>query len=131
VTLVRTRIITLAVLASVLATCLFAVPLGAAVLDRLLGKERGHLVRLASEVSIDIAGEVEEGSPIDPDELTGVGDDGEDVTAAVFDEDGRRLAGPAPDVGSTSWIQRCTARCAQRRTATSSSRPCRSPMATR
>jgi signal transduction histidine kinase len=99
VTLVRTRIITLAVLASVLATCLFAVPLGAAVLDRLLGKERGHLVRLASEVSIDIAGEVEEGSPIDPDELTGVGDDGEDVTAAVFDEDGRRLAGPAPDRG--------------------------------
>jgi signal transduction histidine kinase len=97
VTLVRTRIITLAVLASVLATSLFAVPLGVAVLDRLLGKERGHLVRVASEVAIDIADEMDAGTPIDPDELTDVGDDGEHVTAAVFDDDGRRLAGTAPD----------------------------------
>ena len=93
----RTRIIGVAVLASVLATSLFAVPLGAAVLDRLLGKERGHLVRVASEVAIDIAEEMEAGSPIDPDELTDVGDDGEQVTAAVFAATGRRLAGTAPD----------------------------------
>ncbi|WP_218120720.1 HAMP domain-containing sensor histidine kinase [Geodermatophilus sp. DSM 45219] len=95
--LVRTRIIALAVLVSVLATSLFAVPLGAAVLDRLLGKERGHLVRVASEVAIDVADEMETDSPIDPDELTDVGDDGEHVTAAVFDETGDRLAGTAPD----------------------------------
>ncbi|MGR6965117.1 sensor histidine kinase [Geodermatophilus sp. URMC 61] len=93
----RTRMITLAVLASVLATSLFAVPLGVAVLDRLLGKERGHLVRVAIEVAIDVADELEAGSPIDPDELTDVGDDGEDVTAAVFGEGGHRLAGTAPD----------------------------------
>jgi signal transduction histidine kinase len=94
---VRTRIITLAVLASVVATCLFAVPLGAAVLLNLLGQERSHLVWEASEVAIDVAGEMEAGSPIDPDDLTDVGDDGEHVTAAVFDEDGHRLAGTAPD----------------------------------
>ena len=93
----RTRMITLAVLTSVLATSLFAVPLGVAVLDRLLGKERGHLVRVAVEVAIDVADELEAGSPIDPDELTDVGDDGEHVTAAVFEEDGHRLAGTAPD----------------------------------
>ena len=93
----RTRIITLAVLASVVAICLFAVPLGAVVLERLLGQERGHLVRVASEVAIDVADEMEAESRIDPDELTDVGDDGEYVTAAVFDEDGRRLAGTAPE----------------------------------
>ena len=68
----RTRIVALAVLASVLATCLFALPLGAAVLDRLLGKERGHLVRVASGVAIDISDEVGDGAPVDRDDITDV-----------------------------------------------------------
>ena len=99
----RTRIIALAVLTSVLATCLFALPLGAAVLRHMLGQERGHLVRVASDVAIDVADEVDANSRIDPADLTDVGDDGddgddgEDITAAVFDETGRRLAGTAPD----------------------------------
>lgn len=94
---VRTRIVALAVLASVLATCLFAVPLGYAVQAHLLGQERGHLVRVASDVAIDVADDVEANSPVDPEALTDIGDDGEDLTAAVFDEDGSRLAGTAPD----------------------------------
>jgi signal transduction histidine kinase len=94
---VRTRIVTLTVLASVLATCLFAVPLGYAVWKHLLGQERGHLVREASDVSIAVADDVEAHSPIDPDALTDIGDDGEDLDAAVFDEDGQWLAGTAPD----------------------------------
>jgi signal transduction histidine kinase len=93
---VRTRIIALAVLASVLATVLFAVPLGIAVFRHLVGQERGHLVRVASDVAITVADDVEAGSAIDPDDLTDVGDDGEDITATVFDEDGNRLAGAAP-----------------------------------
>ncbi len=93
----RTRIVTLTVLASVLATCLFAVPLGYAVWKHLLGQERGHLVREASDVSIAVADDVEAHSPIDPDALTDIGDDGEDLDAAVFDEDGQWLAGTAPD----------------------------------
>ena len=97
VTPVRTRIVALAVLASVLATCLFAVPLGYAVHERLLGQERGHLVREASYVAIDVADDVEGDTSIDRDALTDVGDDGEDLTASVFDEDGALLAGVAPD----------------------------------
>ncbi|SDN49174.1 HAMP domain-containing sensor histidine kinase [Geodermatophilus sp. DSM 45219] len=93
----RTRIVALAVLASALATCLFAVPLGYAVYAHLLGQERGHLVREASDVSIDVAEEVDWNIPIDPDALTDIGHDDEELTAAVFDEDGRLLAGTAPD----------------------------------
>ncbi|MBB3085478.1 sensor histidine kinase [Geodermatophilus sabuli] len=92
----RTRIIALAVLASVVATVLFAVPLGIAVFRHLVGQERGHLLRVANDVAITVADDVEAGAAVDPDDLTDVGDDGEDITAAVFDEDGDRLAGTAP-----------------------------------
>jgi signal transduction histidine kinase len=94
---VRTRIVALAVLASVLATCLFALPLGWAVREHMLGQERGYLVREASDVAIEVAGDVEADFPVDRDDLTDVGEDDEDLTAAVFDEDGDLLAGSAPD----------------------------------
>ncbi len=93
----RTRIITLAVLTSVLATCLFAVPLGWAFREHMLGQERGHLVREASDVAIEVANDVEAGSRVDRDPLADVEEDDEDLTAAVFDEDGDLLAGAAPD----------------------------------
>ena len=94
---VRTRIVALAVLASVLATCLFAVPLGYALHEHLVGQARGHLVREASDVAIAVADDVEAGTRVDRDAVTDVGDDDEELTAAVFDEDGNRLAGTAPD----------------------------------
>jgi signal transduction histidine kinase len=94
---VRTRIVALAVLASVLATCLFALPLGWAVRAHLLGQERGYLVREASDVAIEVAGDVEADLPVDRDDLTDVGEDDEDLTAAVFDQYGDLLAGSAPD----------------------------------
>jgi signal transduction histidine kinase len=95
--LVRTRIIGVAVLASAIATFLFGVPLALAVLRHLMGQERGHLVRVANDVAIHVADHVEGGSPIEPEDVTDVGDDGEDLTAAVFDADGELLAGVAPD----------------------------------
>jgi signal transduction histidine kinase len=94
---VRTRIVALAVLASVLATCLFALPLGWAVRAHMLGQERGYLVREASDVAIEVASDVEADLPVDRDALTDVGEDDEDLTAAVFDPDGDLLAGSAPD----------------------------------
>jgi signal transduction histidine kinase len=94
---VRTRIVALAVLASVLATFLFAIPLGYAIRQHLLGQERGYLVREASHVAIDVAEDVEARSPVERDTLTDVGDDDEHLTAAVFDEYGDLLAGSAPD----------------------------------
>ncbi|MGY1706501.1 sensor histidine kinase [Geodermatophilus sp. SYSU D00697] len=93
----RTRIIGVAVLASAVATFLFGVPLALAVLRHLMGQERGHLVRVANDVAIDVADGVEGGSPIDPADVIDVGDDGEDLTAAVFDQDGDLLAGATPD----------------------------------
>ncbi len=89
----RTRIISLAVLTSVVATVLFAVPLGVAVLQYALQHQWGHLVRHASDLAITVAGDVYHDDRIDPEVLDDVGDDGEAVAAAVFDRDGRRLAG--------------------------------------
>ncbi len=91
----RTRIIALAVLTSVLATCLFAVPLAVAVLDYAVQHERTHLVRAASYVAIDVSGEVYDGAPIDPEDLE-VYDDEDDYAVAVYGEDGDRQAGVVP-----------------------------------
>src|SRR3954466_6603609 len=92
----RTRIIGVAVLASVLATCLFGGPLALGALRYLLRKERGHLVRGANDVAITVAADVERNLTIDADDITDLGEDGEHLTAAVFDGDGNRLAGNAP-----------------------------------
>ncbi|MGY1641508.1 sensor histidine kinase [Geodermatophilus sp. SYSU D00703] len=97
----RTRIIGVAVLASVLATFLFGVPLAVAVLQYVVQHERGHLVRVANEVAIEVSDDVGRDRPIDRDDITDVGDDGEDLQVAVYDDDGGRLAGvaPADDLG--------------------------------
>jgi signal transduction histidine kinase len=94
---VRTRIIGVAVLASALAICLFGLPLAAAVHQYSLQHERGHLIRVANDVAIDVADAVEGEHDIDPDDLRDVGDDGEDIDATVYGEDGQRLAGPAAE----------------------------------
>ena len=91
----RTRIIALAVLTSMLATCLFAVPLAVAVLDYAVQHERTHLVRVASYVAIEVSGEVYDGAPIDPEDLE-VYDDDDDYAVAVYGEDGDRRAGAVP-----------------------------------
>jgi signal transduction histidine kinase len=101
--LMRTRIIGVAVLASVLATCLFGGPLAVGVLKYLLRKERGHLVRVANDVAITVAADVYDGVPIGVGDTTDLGEDGEHLTAAVFDDNGARLAGTAP-VGDTDVL---------------------------
>jgi hypothetical protein len=62
----RTRIIGVAIIASVLATCLFGGPLTVGALKYLLRKERGHLVRVANDLAITVAADVEAGSAVDP-----------------------------------------------------------------
>lgn len=88
----RTRIVALAVLTSVLATCLFAIPLAVAVRDYVVQHERGQLVRTASYVAIDVSGEVYEEEPIDLEDL----ERDEDYAVAVYDGGGDRLAGAVP-----------------------------------
>lgn len=89
----RTRIIGVAVMASVLAICLFGIPLGVGVLQFAMQHERGHLVQVASDVAITVADDVYDDDAPDPADLEDVGDDGDHIDVAVYDEDGERLAG--------------------------------------
>ena len=92
----RTRIIALAVLVSVLATCLFAAPLTVAVFLYAVQTERGHLVWVASDVAIQVSEDVDDGDPIERDHITDVGWDGEELQVAVHDQRGDLLAGGVP-----------------------------------
>jgi signal transduction histidine kinase len=90
---VRTRIVALAVLTSALATCLFAVPLGVAVLEYALQHERGHLIRVAAGVAFDVSGDVYGRARVDPDDIV---PDDDEYSVAVYAGDGDRLAGAVP-----------------------------------
>ncbi|HLZ38938.1 MAG TPA: histidine kinase dimerization/phospho-acceptor domain-containing protein [Mycobacteriales bacterium] len=96
----RTRIISVALLASVLAICLFGVPLGVAVLKNTLQHERSHLIQVASDLAITVSGDVYQDHAADPDDLQALGDDDDNIDAAVYDKNGDLLAGsvPAEDV---------------------------------
>jgi signal transduction histidine kinase len=91
----RTRIIGVAVLAAVVATVLFAVPLGAGAFEYLVQHERVHLVSHARDVALSVAGDVHDGAPIDLEDVEGLV--GEDHRVTVYDGDGDRLAGSGPD----------------------------------
>ena len=91
----RTRIIGVAVLAAVVATVLFAVPLGAGAFEYLMQHERVHLVGHARDVALSVAGDVHDGAPIDLEDVEGLV--GEDHRVTVYDGDGDRLAGSGPD----------------------------------
>jgi signal transduction histidine kinase len=97
---VRTRIITLAVLTSVLATCLFALPLGVAVLKYAVQHERGHLIGVARQVATNVSPDMWEEGPIAPEDIADATDD--DLAVAVVDADGRTLFGelPGEDAGT-------------------------------
>ena len=91
----RTRIIGVAVLAAVVATVLFAVPLGAGAFEYLVQHERVHLVSHARDVALRVAGDVHDGAPIDLEDVEDLV--GEDHRVTVYDGDGDRLAGSGPD----------------------------------
>jgi signal transduction histidine kinase len=92
-TLVRTRIIGLAVWAAVLTIALFGIPLAVGVLQYALVQERSELERTANEVSIAVAADVAPGEELEelPDTDTG------SAVVAVYDEDGERIGGTGPD----------------------------------
>jgi signal transduction histidine kinase len=91
----RTRIVGLAVWASILAIVLFGVPLAVAVHEYAVRDERSDLARLAREISIDVSGYVEAGDEIDDDDIVEPGP----VDVGVYDEDGDWLAGSRADIG--------------------------------
>ena len=91
----RTRIIGVAVLAAVVATVLFAVPLGAGAFEYLMQHERVHLVGHARDVALSVAGDVHDGTPIDLEDVEDLV--GEEHRVTVYDGNGDRLAGSGPD----------------------------------
>jgi signal transduction histidine kinase len=87
---VRSRIVGLAIWASVLAIGLFGVPLGVAVLQYAVQAERSELQRIADAVAIVVAGDV-----YDEEQIDYVGREGA-VDLAVYDDDGELLGGRGP-----------------------------------
>jgi signal transduction histidine kinase len=92
---VRTRIISVAVLAAVVATVLFAVPLGVGAFEYLMQHEQGHLVGHAQDVALSVAGDVHDGTPIDLEDVEDLV--GEDHRVIVYDGNGDRIAGSGPN----------------------------------
>src|SRR3712207_9399105 len=91
----RTRIIGVAVLALPISTVLFAVPLGVGAFEYLMQHERVHLVGLAGEVALSVAGDVRDGAPIDLEDVEDVV--GEEHRVIVYGGGGDRIAGSGPD----------------------------------
>jgi signal transduction histidine kinase len=87
---VRTRIIALAVSASVLAIVLFGVPLAVAVLQYAMQVERSELERTARSVAITVAPDV-----FDEVQIANIDAPGS-VRVTVYDADGDRLGGAGP-----------------------------------
>jgi signal transduction histidine kinase len=91
---VRRRIVVLAVLAAVLATSLFGVPLAVGVGRYFLSDERTRLERVADKVAIAVAADLaQDGAPVAVPLIQ------HDADAAIYDRAGRRLAGEGPVTG--------------------------------
>jgi signal transduction histidine kinase len=91
----RTRIISVAVLAAVVATVLFAVPLGVGAFEYLMQQQRGHLVGHARDVALSVVGDVHDGAPVDLEDVEDLV--GEEHRVTVYDGNGDRLAGSGPN----------------------------------
>jgi signal transduction histidine kinase len=89
---VRRQIVVLSVLAAVLATSLFGIPLAYGAAQYFLGDERGEAERAADTVAIAVAAELLRGQPpaVLPDPFG-------DVALGLYGTDGSRLAGVGPD----------------------------------
>jgi signal transduction histidine kinase len=93
---VRRRIISLTVLAALVATVLFALPLGVAVMQYYRDDTTADLERAADAVALAVAPELSAGLPpvVPPPE----GDEAE-ASVGVYAPDGRLLAGQGPALG--------------------------------
>jgi signal transduction histidine kinase len=88
---VRRRIVTLAVLAAVLAITLFGVPLGYAVAASFLGDEAAEAEHVADVAAIEVAAHLARDEPV-----TSLPSSGSDVVLALYDPDGTRVTGHGP-----------------------------------
>jgi signal transduction histidine kinase len=89
---VRRRIVTLAVLAAVLAITLFGVPLAYAVAQSFLGDEAAEAEHVADVAAIGVAAHLAKNEPV-----TSLPPSGSDVALALYTPDGTLVTGPGPD----------------------------------
>ncbi|MDX6744221.1 HAMP domain-containing sensor histidine kinase [Actinocorallia sp. A-T 12471] len=89
----RRRIVSLSVLASVLAISLFGVPLAAGVARYSLADERGEVERVATQATLAISADVLRGGVPPLPELD------DEVALGLYDAAGRRIAGTGPEQG--------------------------------
>jgi signal transduction histidine kinase len=94
ITRVRTRIIGLAVFASIVAIGLFGIPLGVAVLQYFAQSERSELARVADAIAITVAADLSVGDRID-DHVRDINARGA-VTVTVYDASGDWVGGARP-----------------------------------
>src|SRR3954466_16114290 len=87
----RRRIVTLAVLAAVLAITLFGVPLGYAVAQSFLGDEAAEAEHVADIAAIGVAAHLARGEPV-----TSLPSSGTDIVVALYDADGALVTGDGP-----------------------------------
>jgi signal transduction histidine kinase len=88
---VRTRLVTLAVLTSVLAIGLFGLPLALGIARYALLDEQSKLIRVADAAAIAVSPELTEGDV--PSEIPAARDN---TALAVYDDEGKRLTGDGP-----------------------------------
>jgi signal transduction histidine kinase len=99
---VRRRIISLTVLAALVATVLFALPLGVAVMQYYRDDTTSDLERAADAVALAVAHELTAGLPPVVPPLEG---DEAEGAVGVYAPDGRLLAGQGPAVGGAIELQ--------------------------
>jgi signal transduction histidine kinase len=92
--------VTLSVLAAILATTLFGVPLAAVAARYFIDDERAELERIADTVAVAAAGDLARGGL--PARLPDIGDD---IDIAFYAADGRRLSGDGPAIGDGAVAQ--------------------------
>jgi signal transduction histidine kinase len=88
---VRRRIVTLAVVAAVLAITLFGVPLGYAVAASILGDETAEAEHVADVAAIGVAAHLARGEPV-----TSLPSTGSDIVVALYATDGTLITGDGP-----------------------------------
>src|SRR5829696_7916251 len=94
--IVRRKIVGLAVGVSLLTVALFGVPLAVAVWQYAVADERNDLQRAAGAVATAVAADVGRNDPVDDPEWT------DDVAFGVYDHHGTLIAGVGPDRSSSA-----------------------------
>lgn len=94
----RRRIISLTVLAALVATALFALPLGIAVMQYYRDDTKADLERAADTVALAVSHELDNGLAPVPPQLN----DDDDAQVGIYTADGRLLAGHGPAVAGSA-----------------------------